>query len=947
MSEGDDLRLGAAELTHLQRSECLMRGMFDSALDAIVLMDREGKIVDANPAACELFGRARSVLPGMFLSALTSDPEPLFVALRQVPAAGHCRGELEVLRPDDNRRHTEYSASSNVLPGIDIVHLRDLSEYKSAQASLTRVNRLYSVLSKLNAAVTRSRDSDLLNREACRILVEDGALTMVWIGEVTPSGLVHPIMFAGQEDGYLSEVSVSTEPGALGQGPMGVAAREGRADACGDLREPRMAPFRAAAWQRGYRSAAAVPLMIAERKAVMGFYAPVPHFFGEPELRLFERIAETLGVAHSAIQKEQRRLDAEQRLRESEERYRRIVETTSEGVVTTNEAGRITFVNHHMAHMLGYARDEMVGRDVFDFFHHDALTTGQHRFERRRRGLGDVYEQRYRHKDGHEVWTQVSATPLTNAQGEFEGTIGMVTDVTERRRERAESDALFGLSLDIICVATLEGRYTRVNPSFGRILGYSSDEILARPLFDFLHPDDLAKSRAELGNLSMGEKSTHFENRYRCHDGSYRVLSWSAVPADGVVYAVARDVTEQRALEAQLRQAHKMEAVGKLAGGIAHDFNNLLSVMIGYTALALEDLPEGVPLRVDLQQVEKAARRAEALTKQLLAFSRRQILEPQIVDLNQRVRELDKLLSRLLGAHIELSLAVDQPVGRVYADPGQIDQVIMNLVLNARDAMPNGGRLSLATAAVTLSAEDVAVQHGVMPGAYVMLTVADTGIGMDAATMAQIFEPFFTLKEKGKGTGLGLSMAYGIIKQSGGHITVESSLSRGTTFRVYLPRTERADVLSDCPPPVSTTVRRGTETIMLVEDNDAVRGTMRTILERQGYNLIEASHGDEALLLSAHYDAPIHLLLTDVVMPGMNGRQLAERLLLARPRLKVLYVSGYTDDAIVHHGVIDPGIAYLPKPVSPDALARKLRELLDPLTEAATSAGKHQARSRR
>ncbi len=925
-------RLNPVMLLHaqdaLQRSERLMRGIFDGALDAIVLIGQDGKLVDANPAACELFGRARDTLPGTPFASLSSAPASLSSAWQRLLEHGQERGSLEVKRPDGSLRQTEYSATSNVLPGVDIVLLRDVTERKNAESSLKRVNRLYSVLSKLNAAVLRIRDMDQLCDEACRILIEEGWLAMVWIGEATNDGIVRPIAFAGREEGYLSEIVISTEPGLYGNGPMGVAVREGRPDVCGDLDEPRMAPWRESALKRGYRSAAAVPLPIRGRRAVMAFYASESHFFGDQEVRLLERIAETLGIPSHAMHEERRRLEAETLLRESEERYRRIVETTSEGVITTDEQARVTFVNKHMADMLGYARAEMLGRVVFEFFPDDARPSGHERFDRRRLGTGDVYEQRYRHKDGREIWTLVSATPLTNAQGQFEGTIGMITDVTERRRERAESEALFGLSLDIMCVASFEGHFTRVNPAFERIIGYSMLQILARPYFDCVHPDDVAKTRREMERLGRGEASTRFENRFRCKDGSYRVLAWSAVAADGVVYAVARDVTDQRALEDQLRQAQKMEAIGNLAGGVAHDFNNLLSVMLGYTALALEDLPKGEPLRADLEQVEKAAHKAEALTRQLLAFSRRQILEPQVVDLNQRVRELDRMLSRLLGKHIELCLAVDTPVGRVYADPGQIEQVIMNLVVNARDAMPAGGQLTLATADVALDHTYAAQFHGVAPGRYVMLTVRDTGDGIGADTLAQIFEPFFTTKEKGKGTGLGLSTVYGIIKQSGGHIAVDTELGQGTTFKVYLPRSERLAPASIYPSPVVASLR-GTETILLAEDDDAVRATMHTILQRLGYRVLEAAHGEDALMLCERYDGIIHMLLTDVVMPRMNGRQLAERVLLMRPEIKVLYVSGYTADGIVHQGELDAGIAYLPKPVAPDTLARKLRELFD------------------
>jgi len=913
----------------MQRSERLMRSVFDSALDAMVLLDAERKLVDANVAAIELFARTREALNGVQLDALTVDAT-LDHAWALLFEHGHQQGSLEVLRPDGVRRRTEYSATSQVLPGIDAVILHDVTERRAAEESLTRINRLYAVLYKLNAAVLRTRDLEEIREQTCRILVDEGWLKLVWIGAATKEGRLHPVAWAGEGVEPLTQIDASAQLSALAEGPSAVALREGRADVCGDLNEPRMAPWRQATLLGGCHSAAAVPLPIRGPKEVLTLYAAQPNFFGDQELRLLERVAETLGIAYNLRDEEQRRLAVETRLKDSELRYRRIVETTAEGVLTIDASAHITFVNQHMADMLGYTRDEMVGTLVFEFFEGPGRARGMEMFERRREGVGDIYEQSYRHKDGREIWTLVSATPLINAEGVFEGAIGMVTDVTERRRERAEADALFALSPDIMCVAARDGRFVRLSPSFERILGYPVHEALSRSAFDFVHPDDLSKTTRAFEKVGRGEAVTGFESRYRSKAGGHHTLSWSAVAANEVIYAIARDVTDQHALEQQLRQAQKMEAVGNLAGGIAHDFNNVLSVMLAYTSMAVEDLPEGDRLRGDLEHVVAAALRASALTNQLLAFSRRQILEPQVMDLNACVRELGQMLARVLGEHIELSLSVHGSVGRVYADPSQIEQVIMNLVVNARDAMARGGKLSIAVA-------DVEVAEGALPGLapghYVMLSVADTGTGIHAGTFDQIFEPFYTTKERGKGTGLGLSTVYGIVKQSGGHITVESELGRGATFRVYLPRSERPSLVSLAPRALAKNLR-GTETILLAEDDPAVRQTMLTVLRRQGYEVLEAACGDDALTLSAHYTAPIHMLVTDVLMPRMNGRELAERLLLTRPHMRVLYVSGYTEDAIVHEGVLDAGIAYLRKPVTPDALARKMRELLDPPPDA-------------
>ena len=390
-----------------------------------------------------------------------------------------------------------------------------------------------------------------------------------------------------------------------------------------------------------------------------------------------------------------------------------------------------------------------------------------------------------------------------------------------------------------------------------------------------------------------------------------------------------RELAEQalRKTEHQLRHSQKMEAVGRLAGSVAHDFNNQLSVILGYSISALEELKEMDPLREDISEIVRAGERASDLTRQLLAFSRQQVLAPRVLDLNASVRDCEKLLRRLLGEDIQLVVRCSRSLSKVRADPSQIEQVIMNLVINARDAMPEGGKLTIETCDEILEDSYVVEHFGTVSGPHVLLAVSDTGVGMDRETQARIFEPFFTTKELGKGTGLGLSTVFGIVKQSGGNIWVYSEPGGGTTFKVYLPQVLDAEL--EVAEVVPTPVLNGTETVLLVEDQDEVRRVAHRILTRFGYHVIEARNAGEALLTCEQYPRTIHLLLTDVVMPLLGGRQLAERLVAIRPELKVLFMSGYTENAIVHHGILDAGIEYVQKPLVPDALGRRVREVLD------------------
>lgn len=499
---------------------------------------------------------------------------------------------------------------------------------------------------------------------------------------------------------------------------------------------------------------------------------------------------------------------------------------------------------------------------------------------------------------------------------------------------------------DVIWTLDMNLNPTYISPSIKQLRGYTVEEVMAQKLSEICAPESLAVVEQvfaeELAIENREQKdlnrSRTLELEYKCKDGS---TIWNEVKVSFIrdssgkaigILGVDRNITERKkaekekaGLQQQLQQAQKIEAIGRLAGGVAHDFNNLLTVISGNCQLSLLELKEGDPLKGNIEQIKKASEKAADLTRQLLAFSRRQILEMRVLNLNSLLMDLDKMLHRLIGEDIELITVLADDLGRVKTDSGWVEQIIMNLAVNARDAMPNGGKLTIETANAELD-EGYARGHiAVKPGRYVMLSVSDTGVGMTPEIRQQVFEPFFTTKEKGKGTGLGLSTVYGIVKQSGGNIWVYSEPGLGTTFKIYLPRVEepfekmREKVTTEEFP-------RGNETILVVEDEEDVRRLTVRALERQGYRVLEASCGDDALVLSKE---PIHMILTDVVMPGMSGRQLADRLIPLHPKMKVLYMSGYTDNAIVHHGVLEEGVNYIQKPFTINKLIRKVREILD------------------
>ena len=618
--------------------------------------------------------------------------------------------------------------------------------------------------------------------------------------------------------------------------------------------------------------------------------------------------------------------------------FRSLIDHTNDTIqVIDPETGRFLDVNEQACRAHGYTRAEYLALTVPQI---DPLLADrpweQTREELRRTG-SRVFESQHRRKDGSVFPVEVNVNYIRLDRDYL---LAVVRDITERKRaERAlvESHSLLNAVVegtsDAVFVKDLQGRYLMINSAGARFLGKTVDEVIGKDDRELFTPDTArAIMERDRQVMTSGQSSTVEETATAAGvTRTYLATKVAHRDPNGKIIGligISHDITELKRLEEQFRQAQKMEAVGRLAGGVAHDFNNLLTVINGYAGILFADLPPDDPKREITAEIRTAGERAANLTRQLLAFSRQQVLQPQVVNLNTLLDELRKLLGRLIGEDIELGLVPDPDLGLAKVDPGQFEQAVINLAVNARDAMPQGGHLLIETHNATLDAHYAKSHPDVKPGRYVRVVIRDSGSGMDEATKARIFEPFFTTKGPGKGTGLGLAMVYGFVKQSGGHVDVQSELGRGTTFTVYLPRTDETLASSRSSPHLFKSPK-GTETILLVEDADAVRNLLRVVLQSNGYTVLEARDGPEAAAVAQKHPGPIDLLLTDLVMPRMSGRLLADLVSKTRPGIRVLMMSGYTDEAVLHHGVLEGDVAFLQKPFSPIGLARKVREVLD------------------
>ncbi len=616
---------------------------------------------------------------------------------------------------------------------------------------------------------------------------------------------------------------------------------------------------------------------------------------------------------------------------------RAILENGADAVALLAPDGRVLFVTPPIERLTGYTPDELVGTSALDLVHPDDLPGVREAFQRAVGGREPVrIEYRARHKDGS--WRHRDVVGINRLDDPTlaavvvnyrDTSVGSVAEAALLERERWTAEQLRAVISAVPIVLWAIDRQGLVTLSEGSLLrdiGLAPGQVVGQSIFDLYAnvPAVLDFTREAL----RGESPTWTLNIHgKTFSGCYTPLRDACGQITGAI-GVATDVTERVQLEQRLVQTHKMEAIGRLAGGIAHDFNNYLTAIVGYTELVLAQVSDDEMLRRDLEEIRRAGHSAASLTRQLLAFSRKQLLQPQVVDLNAVVSRMTGLLRRLIGEHIDLRARPADTLDRISADPGQIEQVILNLALNARDAMPDGGVLTIETANIELDEAFVADHPGSSAGPHVMLAISDTGTGMERGVQEQLFEPFYTTKEQGRGTGLGLATVYGIVKQSGGSIFVYSEMNRGTTFKIFLPRIEQGVDVAYQPPDIVGDLD-GDETILVVEDQPAVRSVVHTALSRHGYRVLTATNGSEAVDIAMAHGDRIDLLITDVVMPGLSARDLAERFRQQHPDGRVLYMSGYTDDSVVQRGILEQSVEFIQKPFTPATLLRRVREVLN------------------
>ncbi len=881
--------------------------------------------------------RRRLHLPVVFLTAFSEDAT--LDRAKQAEPFGY------ILKPFEDR---------------ELKTFIDMAIYKhQAEETIRHLNRLYAFLGQVNQTIVRSRSRETLLSGICRVAVEYGEFSLAWIGMLDPQTQeVKCVAQCGDTHDYVGRISVRADDSPEGWGPMGTAIREGHASVVNDFHhEERVYPWRTVAEGCGFCSSAAFPVFFQDKVwGALSVYSVEAEFFQDPEVKLLEEVAGDVSFALDNLETERQRQVTLKALQESEQRYIQMVGSVTDYIYTVEiEEGQPASTVHSpgCVAVTGYMPEEYARTPFLwlEMIHPDDRAMVLEHAQKSMNGPVRPIEHRIFHKDGTERWVRNTLVAHRDSEGRAVACDGLIADITDRKRiekalrqsqadlARAQEIAHMGnWRLDFSTnILTGSDEWSRVHGFDPTVFDGRFETFLQR-----VHPDDRRNIENAYEEAQDRRTPASFDYRFRVEGEAERHFETTGIhlhlSEEGrplYAYGVTQDVTERKRnefdrslLQEQLAQAQKMESIGRLAGGVAHDFNNLLAVILGHGEILMADLAPTSPYRADIEPIIKAGERARDLTRQLLAFSRKQVLEVKPLDLNQVVRGMGDMIRRLLGEDIRIQIFAEKPVGLVKGDPSQLEQVILNLSVNSRDAMPHGGVLTIETERVTLDKPYAETHADVLPGAYVLLSVSDTGEGMDEETQRRIFDPFFTTKEKGRGTGLGLATVYGIVKQHGGSIWVYSEKGKGSTFKIYLPQ---ADVGFETPreSSVSSSLIRGQgETILLMEDDAGVREIAGQMLRRLGYRVLVAQDAQECFNLS-NAPGPLDLLITDVVMPGTNGREIQQMVSSLRPGTKTLFMSGYTENVIAHHGVLDAGIHFISKPFTESALSQTVRRILD------------------
>jgi PAS domain S-box-containing protein len=933
------------------------RALVEHTGDLALLLDAHGVITYANRAAHDVLGVPPAQVTGKRVLELAdaadaATPRAELARLLAAPGTAvrfefrirHAQGSWRVLQAaGTNRLH-------DAAVGAVVLTCRDITERRSTERRMASLNHLYAVLSAINRVIVRARDPRELFDEACRNAVEAGGFVTAWVGLLdSATECIEPVASAGAVGEHLARLVIVPGQERSDRGPTATALRTGVPVVCNDIEyDPRMEPWRDAAMRLGSRSMAAFPLRMSDRPSgVLCLYSSEPDFFDDQEVQILSELATEVAFAIQFIEKDRRRQEAEQSLRASEERYRSLFDNNPHPMWVYDRATlRFLAVNDAAGARYGYSKDEFLAMTIADIRPPEDVPALRESVAAVASGLHHAGFWRHRSKDGRVFLVEVTSHTMTFAGHDAE--LVLAIDVTERERaEAARRDsegwlrAIFEqAAIGVAQVETATGRFVRVNQRYCDIIGYSREELEGLDFRAITHPDDVALGVRELERLQRTEMhETSFEKRYLRKDGTpvWVNLTVSAMWQQGAApeyhVVVMQDISRRKVAEAQLAQVRehlyqvqKLESLGRLAGGIAHDLNNVLMPIMGYTQLLLGEFPEPGQVHDDLQEVYRAAERASTLVRQILAFSRKQVLQLEELDLNAVITNFGSMLTRLIGEHIELRLQLADDLCLVKADRSQLEQVVLNLAVNARDAMPRGGQLTIETSEVTIESGGP-LPARVPPGRYARLVVRDTGEGMDAETREHVFEPFFTTKAAGSGTGLGLATVFGIVTQHEGHIAVESESGRGTAFTIWLAAAPPEGRVAEAAPPVVAAAPQARARVLVVEDDPSVRRFVSVALRSRGYDVMDVENADRALEITER-EAHIDLLLTDVVMPGMNGHELYQQLAPRRPTLKVLFMSGYTDDVIADHGVLGSGVLLLQKPFAIETLLAKVREAL-------------------